>query len=78
MKSTIVAMCSSMLLLSSGPGLSQEGDITKPDGSAHMKDSRMASDSMASGAMGVKQHPRKPTKTLDKNTHPAASESTSR
>jgi len=74
MKDTIVAMCSSMLLLASGPGFSQQGGIVKPDRSAHMKDSGMASDGMASGAMGVKQHPKKHAKTSDKNANTAASE----
>jgi hypothetical protein len=70
MKRTIIAMCSSALLLSSGAVSAQASGAM---GSIGMKDSGMASDTMASGAMGIKQHPKKHAKKQGMNADQAAS-----
>ncbi len=73
MKRTIIAMCSSALLLSSGAVFAQASGAMGASGSMGMKDSGMASDAMASGAMGIKQHPRKHAKKQGTHADQAAS-----
>ncbi|MFM0415907.1 pentapeptide MXKDX repeat protein [Paraburkholderia aromaticivorans] len=73
MKRTIIAMCSSALLLSSGAVFAQASGASGAGGSMGMKDAGMASDTMASGAMGMKQHPKKHAKKPGMNAEQAAS-----
>ena len=73
MKRMIIAICSSALLLSSGAVFAQASGAIGASGSMGMKDSGMASDTMASGAMGIKQHPKKHAKKQGMNADQAAS-----
>jgi hypothetical protein len=72
MKLTIIAICSSALLLSSGAVFAQASGAVGSSGSMGMKDSGMASDTMASGAMGIKQHRKKHAKKQGTNADQAA------
>ncbi len=75
MKRIVVAMfCSSALLISSGSVFAQaSGAMGANDDTMGMKDSGMASDTMASGAMGKKQHPKKQAKKQGMSReHPAS------
>ena len=56
MNRMLMAACSSVLLLSNGAAFPQAGGTVSASGSMGMRDSGKASDAMASGAMGVKQH----------------------
>jgi pentapeptide MXKDX repeat protein len=77
MKRIVIAMfCSSALLVSSGAVFAQAsgamGDMGT-SGTMGMKDSGMASDTMASGAMGKKQHMKKHAKKQGMSgEHPAS------
>jgi hypothetical protein len=73
MKRIVIAMCSSALLLSSGAVFAQASGATGSSGPMGMKDAGMASDTMASGAMGMKQHPKKHAKKQGMNADHAAS-----
>ncbi|AJZ56439.1 hypothetical protein [Paraburkholderia fungorum] len=73
MKRMLMATCSSVLLLSNGAAFPQAGGTVSASGSMGMRDSGMASDAMASGAMGVKQHISKHAKKQGMNADRAAS-----
>jgi len=74
MKRIVIAMfCSSALLVSSGSVFAQASGPMGANGTTGMKDSGMASDTMASGAMGKKQHPKKHAKKQGTSgEHPAS------
>jgi pentapeptide MXKDX repeat protein len=69
----IAVFCSSALLVSSGSVFAQTSGAMGASGKLDMKDSGMASDTMASGAMGVKHHPKKHEKKQGMSAgHPAS------
>ena len=73
MKRRSAVLCVSAMLLSSGAVSAQLSDAMGASGAMGIRDSAMASDVMASGAMGVKQHPRKHAKKHGMNAEPAVS-----
>jgi pentapeptide MXKDX repeat protein len=74
MKRIVIAMfCSLALLVSSSSVFAQASGAMGASGTMGMKDSGMASDTMASGAMGKKQHMKKhPKKQGMSGEHPAS------
>ena len=72
MKRTIAVICA-LAMLASGAVFAQASGAKGASGSIGMKDSSMSSDLMASGAMGVKQHPRKHATKHEMNAEQPAS-----